>query len=214
MKLLLSTISLIFFSCHSQEQKNLYLEISEPIPMDVEHGLSLATFAGGCFWCTEAVFLEIKGVKKIIPGFTGGIIKNPAYREVTTGRTGHAEAIQITFNPEEVSYEDLLEIFFATHDPTTLNRQGNDVGTHYRSEIFFHNDEQKEKANAYLAALTDEKVFSSPIVTRITPASEFYEAEDYHVNYYRQNTSQPYCQYVISPKVDKVRKLFKDKLKK
>lgn len=182
--------------------------------MDVEHGLSLATFAGGCFWCTEAVFLEIKGVKKIIPGFTGGIIKNPAYREVTTGRTGHAEAIQITFNPEEVSYEDLLEIFFATHDPTTLNRQGNDVGTHYRSEIFFHNDEQKEKANAYVAALTDEKVFSSPIVTRITPASSFYEAEDYHVNYYRQNTSQPYCQYVISPKVDKVRKLFKDKLKK
>lgn len=214
MKLLLSTISLMFFSCHSQEYKSLYIDISEPIPMEVENGLSLATFAGGCFWCTEAVFLEIKGVKRIIPGFTGGIIKNPAYREVTSGKTGHAEAIQITFNPEEVSYEDLLEIFFATHDPTTLNRQGNDVGSHYRSDIFYHNIEQKEKATAYISALTEERVFYSPIVTRITPASVFYEAEDYHVNYYRQNTSQPYCQYVISPKVEKVRKLFKDKLKK
>lgn len=212
MKTISFLFALMITSCQSQESKSLFLEISEPIPMEVENGWSVATFAGGCFWCTEAVFLEIKGVHKVVPGFTGGIIKNPAYREVTTGRTGHAEAIQITFDPKQVSFEDLLEIFFATHDPTTLNRQGNDIGTHYRSEIFYHDDEQKKKTEAYIAALTQENVFPNPIVTRVTPASEFYIAEDYHHNYYRQNTSQPYCQYVISPKVDKVRKLFKDKL--
>ena len=175
--------------------------------------LQVATFAGGCFWCTEAVFLEVKGVKKIVSGFTGGFVKNPAYREVCNETTGHAEGIQITYNPKEVAYEDLLEIFFATHDPTTLNKQGADVGTQYRSAIFYHSEDQKAKAENYIQLIEKEKLYPNPIVTQIESAGVFYLAEDYHQNYYNQNKEQGYCQYVIAPKLDKLRKYYKSKLK-
>lgn len=175
--------------------------------------VQVATFAGGCFWCTEAVFLEVKGVQKVVSGYTGGFIKNPAYREVCNGTTGHAEGIQITFNPKEVAYEDLLEIFFATHDPTTLNKQGNDVGTQYRSAIFYNSPEQKEKATTYIQLIEKEKLYPNPIVTQVEEAGVFYSAEDYHQNYYNQNSEQGYCQYIIAPKLEKLRKYYKSMLK-
>nr|WP_291274585.1 peptide-methionine (S)-S-oxide reductase MsrA [Flavobacterium sp.] len=175
--------------------------------------VQLATFAGGCFWCTEALFLEVKGVEKVVSGYTGGFIKNPAYREVCNGNTGHAEAIQITFNPKEVAYEDLLEIFFATHDPTTLNRQGADVGSQYRSAIFYHNETQKQAAQRYIQLIEKEKLYSSPIVTQIEPEAPFYLAEEYHQNYYNQNKEQGYCQMVIAPKLAKLRRYYTSKLK-
>lgn len=173
----------------------------------------LATFAGGCFWCTEAVFQRVKGVKKVISGFTGGNIKNPPYREVITGRTGHAEAIEVHFDPEETSYEELVYIFFATHDPTTLNRQQNDVGTQYRSAIFFHSEEQKKTAEKVVADLETEKTFFNPIVTEISEAGPFYVAEEEHHNYYNQHRNQPYCQVIIDPKVRKLKEKFSHKLK-
>lgn len=201
-------------ACQSQNKDSHMLETKTPIPIEVKDGLELATLAGGCFWCTEAVFLELEGVKSVVSGYIGGTIKNPAYREVTSGRTGHAEAVQITFDPKVVSYETLLEVFFATHDPTTLNRQGNDVGTQYRSEIFYYNEDQKAVANQYIDLLTSEKTFDNPIVTRISPASVFYLAEDYHQNYYNDNKEQQYCYYVITPKINKLQSKFKSKLKK
>ena len=175
--------------------------------------LQIATFAGGCFWCTEAIFLDVKGVEKVVSGYTGGFIKNPAYREVCNGTTGHAEAIQISYNPNEVAYEDLLEIFFATHDPTTLNRQGADVGTQYRSSIFYHTEEQKQQAARYIEWIEKEKLYANPIVTEVKQATVFYLAEDYHQNYYNQNKEQGYCQMVIAPKLEKLRKYYKSKLK-
>jgi peptide-methionine (S)-S-oxide reductase len=181
--------------------------------MNVENGMEVATLAGGCFWCTEAIFLELKGVSKVVSGYIGGTTTNPTYKEICTGTTGHAEAIQITFDPKVVSFGELLEIFFATHDPTTLNRQGNDVGTQYRSEVFYYSDEQKKLTQEYIALMTKEKTFSNPIVTRISPASVFYEAEDYHQNYYNDNKTQSYCSYVITPKIEKLKKNFKEKLK-
>ncbi|WP_291087963.1 peptide-methionine (S)-S-oxide reductase MsrA [Flavobacterium sp. BFFFF1] len=181
--------------------------------MDIQDGMEVATFAGGCFWCTEAIFLELDGVKSVVSGYTGGARANPTYEQVSSGATGHAEATQITFDPKKVSFGELLEVFFATHDPTTLNRQGNDVGTQYRSEIFYHNDAQKKTAEDYIAQLTASKTFSDPIVTKVSPAVVFYAAEDYHQNYYNQNKGQSYCHYVITPKVEKVRTKFKDKLK-
>ncbi len=171
-------------------------------------------FAGGCFWCTEAIFKEIKGVKSVISGYTGGKRPNPTYEQVTTGVTGHAEAVKIIFNPNEVSYEELLQVFFATHDPTTLNRQGNDVGTQYRSAVYFTNDKQKEMVKAYIKLLNDSDVFDQHIVTEIVPATDFYEAEDYHKNYLEKNPDNPYCQYVVLPKLEKFRENFKNKLKK
>jgi len=173
-----------------------------------------ATLGGGCFWCTEAVFLELKGVGKVVPGYSGGHIKNPAYREVTTGRTGHAEVIQITYNPEIVSFSEILEVFFLTHDPTTLNRQGNDIGTQYRSAIFYHTEEQKHMAEKVIALFEEEKVFDDPIVTEVTPFNAFYLAEDYHHNYFARNKNQPYCQFVVAPKLKKFREIFQEKLKK
>ncbi len=173
----------------------------------------LATLGGGCFWCTEAVFLEMQGVEKVIPGYSGGHIKNPAYREVTTGRTGHAEVVQITFNPEITTFSEILEVFFKTHDPTTLNRQGNDVGTQYRSAIFYHNEEQKQIAEKVIALFEQENVYDDPIVTEVTPYEAFYLAEDYHHNYFARNKNQPYCQFVVAPKVEKFRKIFKEKVK-
>lgn len=175
--------------------------------------IETATFAGGCFWCTEAVFQRVEGIEKVIPGFTGGDIKNPAYREIISGRTGHAEAIQIHFNPEITSYEELLNIFFSTHDPTTLNRQQNDVGTQYRSAIFYHSEEQKNTAEKVKNELEQENTFSGPIVTEIKEAKAFYVAEQEHHDYYNSHRSQSYCQVIIDPKVQKLRNKFSHKLK-
>lgn len=176
-------------------------------------GLAMATFASGCFWCTEAIFLAVNGVEKVESGYMGGSLKNPSYKEVTSGQTGHAECIQLTYNPSIITYDELLEIFWQTHDPTTLNRQGADVGTQYRSAIFYHSEEQKQLAGKYKALLEEEKVFEKPIVTEITKASDFYVAEDYHQNYYSLNQNAPYCSYVIQPKLEKFKKVFRDKLK-
>ncbi|WP_236676189.1 peptide-methionine (S)-S-oxide reductase MsrA [Chryseolinea lacunae] len=179
-----------------------------------KEGLELATFGSGCFWCTEAVFQNVDGVEKVESGYTGGKVKNPTYKEVCSGLTGHAEVIRLTYDPQKVTYDELLEIFWKTHDPTTLNKQGNDEGPQYRSVIFYHNDQQKQLAESYKAKLTQEQVYDRPIVTEISPAVEFYVAEDYHQNYYNLNGNAPYCAYVIQPKVEKFKKVFKDKLKK
>ncbi len=206
-------LSLIFSSCTAKEKPVVKEEFKEPVKVKVKEGMEVATFAGGCFWCTEAVFLEIKGVEKVVSGYIGGKTVNPTYKDICTGETGHAEAIQITFNPNEVAYEDLLEIFFGTHDPTTLNRQGADVGTQYRSEIFYHSEAQKTKAENYIQLLEKEKLYDKKIVTKVSSATKFYLAEDYHQNYYNQNSSQGYCQMVIAPKLEKLRKYYKSKLK-
>src|SRR6478736_1771886 len=176
-------------------------------------GLSVATFGAGCFWCTEAVFLSVKGVESVESGYMGGTVENPTYAQVSTGDTGHAEVTQIFFDPKVVTYENLLEFFWNTHDPTTLNKQGADEGTQYRSAVFFHSDEQKQIAEAYKKQLTASHVFKNPIVTEITPASVFYKAEDYHQNYFALNPNQGYCQYVIRPKVEKFKKQYESKLK-
>lgn len=173
----------------------------------------IAIFAGGCFWCTEAVFLALDGVSKVISGYIGGKNPNPTYKEICTGETGHAEAISITFDPQKITFEELLEVFFATHDPTTINRQGNDVGTQYRSEIFYLNEEQKKVAEGYIALLTQQNTFGKKVVTKTSLASEFYEAEDYHQNYYERNPSQGYCSFVIPPKMEKLKQKFPEKLK-
>lgn len=173
-----------------------------------------ATFGAGCFWCVEAVFQNMGGVEKVVSGYSGGNIKNPSYKEVCKGITGHAEVCQIYYDPTKVTFGELLEVFWQTHDPTTLNRQGNDVGTQYRSAIFYHNAEQKELAEKYKKKLNESGAFENPIVTEITSYSNFYPAEDYHQNYYNENGEQPYCQFVVKPKVEKFKKVFKDKLKK
>ena len=216
MKKMIGLLTLITISCQSKEkeQEQLISEIKEPIKMEVEKGLEIATFGGGCFWCTEAIFLELGGVKKVESGYTGGKTENPTYEEVSTGTTGHAEATQITFDPNKISFGELLEIFFATHDPTTLNRQGADIGTQYRSEIFYHNEEQKKLAEDYIKLLDRENTFGKPVVTKVSPAGKFYVAENYHQNYYARNKEKSYCSYVITPKVEKVRKQFAGKLKK
>lgn len=173
----------------------------------------LATFGGGCFWCAEAIFQQVRGVESVVSGYAGGSIKNPSYREVTTGRTGHAEVIQISFDPEMVSYLELLEIFFSTHDPTTLNRQGADIGTQYRSIILYHSGEQFEQASEIISDLDKSGVWKTPIVTQIEKYSEFYPAEKYHQDYYKNNPNQGYCRVVIQPKLEKFRKVFSEKLK-
>ncbi|HSM47878.1 MAG TPA: peptide-methionine (S)-S-oxide reductase MsrA [Draconibacterium sp.] len=175
--------------------------------------LEKATLGGGCFWCTEAVYLELKGVVDVKPGYSGGHVKNPSYKEVCNETTGHAEVVQITFDPAIVSYTEILEVFFVTHDPTTLNRQGNDVGTQYRSAIFYHSETQKQTAQKVIELLTKDKVYNKPIVTEVTAFSVFYPAEDYHINYFARNKNQPYCQFVVAPKVEKFRKVFKEKMK-
>lgn len=173
-----------------------------------------ATFGAGCFWCVEAMFQDIKGVSKVVSGYSGGHVKNPSYKEVCTGRTGHAEVIQVTFEPDVVSYETLLEAFFLSHDPTQLNRQGADVGTQYRSVIYYHNATQEMLAKEAKKKLNDEKAFDNPVVTEISAFETFYEAEDYHQDYYAANPNQPYCSRVVGPKLEKFRKVFKDKLVK
>lgn len=206
-------LGLFFSSCTAKEKPIVKEEFKEPIKVKVKEGMEVATFAGGCFWCTEAVFLEIKGVEKVVSGYIGGKTVNPTYKDICTGETGHAEAIQITYNPNEVAFEDLLEVFFATHDPTTLNRQGADVGTQYRSEIFYHSEAQKTKAENYIQLLEKEKLYDKKIVTKVSSATVFYPAEEYHQNYYNQNSSLGYCQMVIAPKLEKLRKYYKSKLK-
>jgi peptide-methionine (S)-S-oxide reductase len=171
-----------------------------------------ATFGGGCFWCTEAVFQRVRGVSSVVSGYAGGAVERPGYEQVCTGATGHAEVVQITFDPEVVSYSDLLDIFFATHDPTTLNRQGNDAGTQYRSAIFYHNDEQRRLAEEARKRAQQSGEFHGPIVTEIVPLPAFYPAEDYHQNYFRLNERQPYCNLVIRPKLEKFEKRYHERL--
>jgi len=172
-----------------------------------------ATFGAGCFWCVEAIFAELKGVKSVLSGYTGGDKLNPTYAEICTGTTGHAEVAQIVYNPKETTFKDLLEVFWQVHDPTSLNRQGADIGTQYRSVVFYRNDQQKKEAEFYKEKLNTEKVYSNNVVTQIEPMGVFYKAEDYHQNYYSDNSNQTYCVYVIKPKLEKFRKVFKDKLK-
>ncbi len=181
---------------------------------DGKTNLQLATFGNGCFWCSEAIFQRLEGVEKVMPGYSGGHVDNPAYEQVCTGTTGHAESIQITFDPAKISYDELLEVFWKTHDPTTKNRQGNDVGPQYRSVIFYHNAGQKRLAESYRAKLNEEKIWDQPIVTEITAFSKFWPAEDYHQNYYDNNPSKGYCALIITPKVEKFKKIFKNRLKK
>ena len=177
-------------------------------------GLQQATLAGGCFWCLEAVYVELRGVSKVVSGYAGGTVRNPSYRQVCNGNTGHAEVVQITFDPNVVSYRQLLEIFFTIHDPTTLNRQGADVGTQYRSAIFYHDEEQRRIANEVIAQLSEQKLWHNPIVTQVAPLDVFYPAEDYHQNYFANNPFQPYCQVVVAPKVAKFRKHYFEQLRK
>ena len=217
-KALAVILAMVSFSCQSKAKspaandENVN-EVTENTNNMDNTKTETAIFAGGCFWCTEAFFTDLKGVEKVVSGYIGGKTENPTYKEVCTGTTGHAEAIKITYNPDEVAYEDLLEIFFATHDPTTLNRQGADEGTQYRSEIFYTTEAQKTAAENFIKLLTDQDIYGKKIVTKISKASTFYPAEDYHQDYYAQNTNQPYCQAVISPKLEKLKKNYKSKLK-
>ena len=177
-------------------------------------GKEIATLAGGCFWCTEAVFDELKGVESVESGYSGGTVANPSYRLVCTGTTGHAETARITFDPKAISFKQILEVFFTVHDPTTLNRQGADVGTQYRSAIFYHNAEQKKIAEQVIREITDAKLWDAPIVTEVTPFKNFYLAEDYHQEYFANNPDQGYCRVVIAPKVAKFRQHYRELLKK
>jgi peptide-methionine (S)-S-oxide reductase len=178
-----------------------------------EHRLETATLAGGCFWCVEAVYDDLRGVASVVSGYTGGDAPNPSYEAVCSGATGHAEAVRVRFDPQAVSFREILEIFFTVHDPTTLNRQGADVGTQYRSAIFYHTTEQRETAARVMAELDEEKIWDAPIVTQVAPASEFYPAEEYHQKYFRNNPGQGYCRAVVAPKVAKFRQKFLSKLK-
>lgn len=207
--LILFAILTLSFACTDAKQGKHFDN-----KVTMEQNLDTAIFAAGCFWCTEAVFQELEGVEKVESGYIGGTKANPTYKEVCTGETGHAEASRIYFNPNVIDYKTLLEVFWETHDPTSLNRQGNDVGTQYRSAIFYLNDAQKALATEYKDKLNDAGVYDKPIVTEITPASIFYVAENYHQDYYNLNGTQPYCQFVITPKVEKFKKIFGDKLKK
>ena len=209
-KLAMSETSLVDESAQPQLES---AEDAAPEPAEQPAGSATATFGNGCFWCTEAVFQRLKGVKTVASGYSGGSVKNPTYQQVCTGTTGHAEAIQITYDPKEISYEDLLAVFWHSHDPTTKNRQGPDVGTQYRSVIFYHSDEQKQLAEKNKKKLDESRLFHAPIVTEIVPFKAFYRAEDYHQDFYNQNSAHPYCRAVIGPKLEKVKKVFKDKLK-
>ena len=192
------------------------MNIHEMLPkteLNCPDGLEVVVLGGGCFWCTEAVFLRLEGVKEVIPGYAGGIVEQPSYEAICTGRTGHAEVIQVIFDPTKINLSELLAVFWATHDPTTLNRQGGDTGPQYRSAIFYLSDTQEKLASEMMEKLDQSKQFSDPIVTEITAFSNFYPAEKYHQNYYMRNEGQPYCQYVVRPKVEKLQRLFEDKLK-
>ena len=213
------TLLLVLFAmpaCKTANGNKTTLQNTETktIKMDTVNSTSLATFGGGCFWCMEAVFQQMIGVEKIESGYSGGNTKNPTYKEVCTGETGHAEVIQITYNPGLVSFAELLRVFFTMQDPTTLNRQGNDVGTQYRSVIFCHNTEQQHEAEAVIQEINKQHIYPNPVVTQVVPFSVFYKAEDYHQNYYNKNKEQSYCRFVIQPKVEKFEKIFNDRMKK
>ena len=187
--------------------------IKDPLQSATAKTLEVATFAGGCFWCTEAMFDQLKGVVHVESGYSGGSTPNPSYEDVCSGDTGHAESIQVTFDPSVISYADLLRIFLTTHDPTTLNRQGADVGTQYRSAVFYHNPEQERTARQIIHEFESSKVWKKPIVTELSPFKEFYQAEDYHQEYYARNSRQPYCRVVIEPKIAKLREHYRERLK-
>ncbi len=208
----LSVLSLNLFFLGACAQNNSSYP-TKALNMKIEEGKEVATFGAGCFWCVEAIFQSLDGVDTVISGYSGGSIKNPSYKEVCTGRTGHAEVTQIVFDPSVISFKELLEVFWQTHDPTTLNQQGADVGTQYRSAIFYHSESQKLLAEEYKAKLDGSGAFENPIVTEITPFDVFYPAEDYHQNYFLNNPEQGYCRVVIKPKVDKFKKVFGEKLK-
>lgn len=203
-------ILLILFAGCKAAENNTKLEAASL----KNKNLQIATFGSGCFWCTEAIYERLEGVYSVRSGYSGGTKQNPTYEEVCTGKTGHAEVIQIEYDPSEISYDEILEVFWQTHDPTTLNRQGADVGTQYRSVIFYHNDEQKEKAERYKKELDKSGAWDKPIVTEIAPFEKFYAAEDYHQDYYEKNPYQGYCSFVIAPKLEKFEKVFGQKLKK
>lgn len=194
------------------EQSNTFKQM-KTLKTNSEIKIDTATFGAGCFWCTEAQFQQLKGVQRVVSGYMGGHTANPNYKEVCTGSTGHAEVTNIYFDPSVISYDALLAAFFVSHDPTQLNRQGNDIGTQYRSVVFYHNETQKELCTTYIKRLNEEQAYPSPIVTEISAAQTFYPAEDYHQNYYNQNGSEPYCHFVIQPKIEKFKKVFQDKIK-
>ncbi|HLV63578.1 peptide-methionine (S)-S-oxide reductase MsrA [Galbibacter sp.] len=206
--------ALLFYSISGAAASPLSKELVLPYNKAVIQQRDTATFASGCFWCVEAKFSQLEGVLKVTAGYTGGHLNNPTYQQVLTGSTGHAEACNIVYDPRVISYDELLEAFFLSHDPTQLNRQGNDVGTQYRSAIFYHNVSQKEKAEYYINALTQQLLYNKPIVTQINPFTKFYVAEDYHQQYYENNPDQSYCRYVIQPELERFKEIFKDKLKK
>ncbi len=197
-----------FMSQPSQPQAS-----STPASPPPTKALQTATFGGGCFWCTEAVFQNLEGVHSVVSGYSGGHVKNPTYRQVCEGDTGHAEVIQVTYDPAVAPFDALLEVFWKTHDPTTPNQQGNDIGPQYRSVVFYHDEEQRRLAEQYKQELDASGAFSAPIVTEISPFTEFYPAEEYHQRYFEQNSDQMYCRFVIAPKVEKFKKVFKDRVK-
>lgn len=210
MRILITLVLLLkfsFVSCSGPNDNNMDMESQSNKQKEV------TTFGAGCFWCVEAVFQSLNGVDKVISGYSGGHVKDPTYKEVCDGTTGHAEVCQVYFDSEKISFKELLEVFWSTHDPTTLNRQGNDVGTQYRSAIFYHNESQKTLSEEYKSALDASEAFQNPIVTEIVPFEKFYEAEDYHQEFYDLNPNQPYCTFVIKPKMEKLHKVFADKLK-
>ncbi len=210
---------LTFFFCvgcnHAQTklEKNDSSKQPKKMNTNMDKQYDKATFGGGCYWCMEAFFQRLEGVESVESGFSGGQVKNPTYREVCTGATGLAEVIHITFDSAKISFTDILKVFFTMHDPTTLNRQGNDVGTQYRSVVFYHNDTQKSVTEEVIAALNKAQAYPNPIVTEVAKFDVFYKADEYHQNYYNDNKSQPYCAYVIQPKIEKFEKVFKDRLK-
>lgn len=207
----LSLIFALFLQIQSCGQHNQPVAMSQPIPSTEKS--AMVTLGAGCFWCVEAVFQQLKGVHSVVSGYAGGHVKNPSYAEVCTGNTGHAEVCQITYDPEVISFTEILEVYWKTHDPTTLNRQGGDVGTQYRSVIFYHDDNQRIIAEELKNEINAAGIWSDPVITEIAPFTVFYKAEDYHQEYYFQHTSQPYCSVVITPKIEKFRKVFADKLK-
>jgi peptide-methionine (S)-S-oxide reductase len=204
-------VLLVSFSCNGNDG-TYHADVSVIQALDLQHA-EIATFAGGCFWCTEAVFERVKGVKDVVSGYTGGTQKNPTYKQVSYGKTDHAEGVQIFFDPDQISYGELVEIFFATHDPTTLNRQGPDIGRQYRSAVYYHNEQQKDIVKTHIKLLTMNGIYKDPIVTEVAPFGTFYPAEDYHQDFYANNPNNAYIQSIAVPKVNKFKKRFKDKLK-
>ena len=209
--------AIIFMACTSpdngNQKKSEDLNNNQKSKVMETKNLDTATFGGGCFWCVEAVYQQLNGVVSVASGYTGGQRANPTYEQVCSGATGHAEVIQIVYDTTKISFDELLQVFWTVHDPTTLNRQGADVGTQYRSVVFYHNDYQKETTQSYIEKLNKEHAFANPVVTEVSPITTFYKAEDYHQNYYNDNQNQPYCSFVIQPKVEKFKKVFGDKLK-